>query len=213
MAKTPLQLRGHCQRCGNQQAVRNGRIAHHGYVVRDGWFQGACSGYQYAPIEYSRTALDQTVEIIRDQITTLRESASLLSSPAWWPKNVTVYNRFTRTDEVVPLASLSEAKAKEVIRAMIDEQLSRARAGEAHIAYLREVAALYHGKPLIECARDEGPEPIPAGDKRIDTKGRILIAEGILPRGKVRYLRPNADGTTQPFRMSTRAWRALAKAS
>lgn len=225
MAKTPLQLRGHCQRCGNEQAVRNGRIAQHGYVVRNGWFQGVCSGYQYAPVEYSRTALDNTVEIIRDQITNLRESASLLSSPAWWPKEVLVYNRSLRKDVLVPLSSLSEAKAKEVIRARIDENLARARAGEEHIQYLREVAATYHGKDLIEVARDAGPEAILPGDKRLmPTKGLgnpskppVAICRRV-EGGKVYYIYYtdsdlNQNGKRVLYNTTTRAWRNWAKAS
>lgn len=222
MAKTPLQLRGHCQRCGNQQAVRNGRIAHHGYVVRNGWFQGACSGYQYAPIEYSRTTLDKTVEIIRDQITNLRESASLLSSPAWWPKEVLVYNRVLRKDELVPLASLSEVRAKEIIRARINGDLSRARAGEEHIAYLLEVAALYHGKDLIEVERDAAPEAILPGDQRLlPTKGLIdpsnpqVATCRRVEGGRVYYINGdlNQNGKRVLYKTTTRAWRNWAKAS
>lgn len=212
MTKSAVQLRGHCQCCGHQQALRNGRMAHHGYTVRNGWFQGKCHGYQYAPVEVSRTALDRTVEAIRDQITTMRESASMLSSKANWPKTAMVYNRMTRKDELVALADLSEEKARQIVDRQIYEYKARAEAGEAHIAYLRNVAATFHGKPLIEAPRDAGPEKIVPGEVRMSQTGRTLYAEGTLRGGKVQYSYKQANGTENFGRMSTRAWRALTKA-
>lgn len=213
MTKSRFQLRGHCQRCGNQQAVKNGTMVHHGYTVRNGWFQGACSGHSFKPIEWSRTTLDKTVEAIRDQIVNLRQGASMMSSKVYWPTTAVVYNRFTRQNETVTLADLPEPKAREIVQGQIDERLNRARAGEAHIAYLLEVASLYHGKDLIEVERDAGPEKIIPGEARTSKTGRTLYAEGILHGGKVQYSYKQANGTEMFGNMSTRAWRVLAKAS
>jgi len=153
MAKALFQLRGHCQCCGNEQAVVRGRMSKHGYQVKNGWFQGTCRGHQYAPVEVSCDALNDTVEMIRDQITTLNESADMLFSPANWPKEVKIYNRFKRVDEMVPLASLSEYRAREVINGMIWGYRSRIEAGKRHIEYLKTVAATYANKPLIQIER------------------------------------------------------------
>jgi hypothetical protein len=153
MAKASFQLRGHCQCCGSEQAVRNGVMAHHGYTVKNGWFQGKCRGYQYAPVELRRNALDDTIEMIRDQITTLSESADMLSSPSNWPKEVKIYNRFKRVDEMVPLASLPEYRAREVINGIIWGYRNRIEAGKRHIEYLKVIAATYFNKPLIQIDR------------------------------------------------------------
>lgn len=223
MHKTRFQLRGHCQRCGNQQAVKNGTMAHHGYTVKDGWFQGACSGHSFKPVEWSRTTLDKTVEAIRDQITNLREGASLLSSKAYWPTTAVVYNRFTRQNETVTLADLPEHKAQAIVQGQIDERLNRARAGEAHIAYLLEVAKLYHGKDLIEVERDAGPEPINPGDKvTLPTRGLINPDQPVVAKcrrvqeGRVYYTTgaPGSKPNTLAVQwVSTRQWRIWKKAN
>lgn len=223
MTKSNIQLRGHCQCCGNDQALRTNQIAHHGYTVKNGWFQGACHGFQYAPVEASRDVLDRTVEAIRDQVTNLREGASLLSSKANWPKTASVYNRRTRQDETVTLADLPEHKAQEIIDGQINQRLHRANVGEAHVAYLLEVAKLYHGKPLIEVPRDAGPEPINPGDKvTLPTRGLINPDQPVVAKcrrvqeGRVYYttgVPGSKPGTLAVQWVSTRQWRIWKKAN
>lgn len=153
MAKSRFQLRGHCQRCGNQQAVKNGTMVHHGYTVRNGWFQGSCSGRSFQPIEWSRATLDKTVEAIRNQCADLRISAAALEDQANWPKTIKVWDRHTRKDVEWPLSSFSPLKQQEHINGMKYGMLNRATIGEQHADYLLQVADLYHGRDLIEVER------------------------------------------------------------
>lgn len=48
-----IQHRGNCQVCGRLHAVVKGKVAKHGYTVKDGWFEGACNGQFYAPMQHS----------------------------------------------------------------------------------------------------------------------------------------------------------------
>lgn len=212
MHKSRFQLRGHCQRCGHQQAVKNGTMAHHGYTVKDGWFQGTCSGHSFAPVEWSRATLDKTVEAIRSQCAALRAEAAKLSDTANWPQFVSVYSRDTRKDEQMALAGFSVTRQQEIIDRMIFGMTRRAEIGESTAQYLLDIADQFHGKDLIEVARDAGPEKIVPGEARVNQIGRTLYAEGLLHGGKVQYSFKQANGTEMFGRMSTRAWRALTKA-
>ena len=59
------QIRGHCQCCGNQQAVVSGHMSKHGYTVEHGWFQGVCTGESYKPIELERTVTNKIMAAVK----------------------------------------------------------------------------------------------------------------------------------------------------
>lgn len=145
-----IQLRGHCQRCGREQAVKNGTMAHHGYTVRDGWFQGVCSGRSFQPVEFSRATLDKTVEAVRAQCVELRAQAEALTDQANWPETITIYDRTIRQDKKVPLASFSELKQREHINNLKLQLKNRAYMGDNHCDKLLATADKFHGRPLIE---------------------------------------------------------------
>ena len=55
--------RGHCQVCGNAQAVNKetGMLAKHGYTVEHGFFEGECPGSHNLPIEHDHTMTDDII--------------------------------------------------------------------------------------------------------------------------------------------------------
>lgn len=215
MAKSRFQLRGHCQRCGNQQAVMaDGTMAHHGYTLKDGWFQGKCSGHQFQPVERSRATLDKTVEAIRTQVVELRAQADALNDKANWPATIMVRNRVLRQDEEVALSSLPAYEQDSRIRAMQYSLNRRAEIGEATATYMLQVADTFHGKDLIEVARGAGPERICEGERRVNN-GIILECLRV-ERARVYYTTSVINPRTGRFNSSqttTRAWRALVKVS
>lgn len=70
--------KGNCQICGSLQAVDNktGRLAKHGYTVKDGYFSGSCAGSHQVPFQISHDFLDLVIE------RTKKEVADLLSYAA-----------------------------------------------------------------------------------------------------------------------------------
>lgn len=68
MAK--IQLRGFCQVCGREQAVnqKTGKIAHHGYTVEFGAFEGTCMGAKEQPIQTSVEVANKVEEILNERI-------------------------------------------------------------------------------------------------------------------------------------------------
>jgi hypothetical protein len=127
-----IQLRGHCQMCGREQAVRNGRVAKHGYTVanrgRFGWLRGTCSGHLFGPIETDRSMLDKCAAELREQAAKLRERAGLYESGAE-PLPEGEYSPFPVARKLRDEASDAEWAAKKLVTA----------ADELHGKPLREV--------------------------------------------------------------------------
>lgn len=144
-----IQLRGHCQRCGRQQAVKNGTMAKHGYRVRNGWFEGACSGHSFEPIERSRKTLDKTVEAIRAQCADLRQQADSIESgnlPATFMYAPTASMKKVET----AIADIPAYALPAIVRSYVWGLRHRAERGEHFCDHLTATADRYHGKELIE---------------------------------------------------------------
>lgn len=217
-----IQLRGHCQRCGHQQAVKKGTMAHHGYTVRDGWFQGVCSGVSFQPVEFSRAALDKTVEAIRNQCAELRAEADRIEGGVL-PEKLLYRPSYKREAELTPVGSIPSYDRDAVVRGEVFRLRRRAEIGEAHCDYLTAIADQYHGKELIEVRPEDKPEPVRRGDKRIlPTKGMgnpnakiIATCTSLGDRGKVYYTTGAVSPVTGKLRVSyttTRSWRMWTKA-
>lgn len=54
--------RGTCQWCGAIQRLPDGRLARHGYTVRNHWQQGICPGSGHLPYELSAGLIAESVE-------------------------------------------------------------------------------------------------------------------------------------------------------
>ncbi|ASD50430.1 hypothetical protein FDI24_gp149 [Acidovorax phage ACP17] len=180
-----IQQRGHCQCCGRQQAViaGTGFMAKHGYTVENGWFHGVCSGHHYVPVEVSRVQLDKLCEMV------LTESASLdlrvkdLQEGVEVPKAVVkqVYNPKTSKFEDVstPWADATPWAKRDFLETMIYRLKSRASAGRSWVAQMERIADTYHGQPLMDVVKTEGPEKIVVGEQRKAPSGMVVTVTDI----------------------------------
>lgn len=208
-----IQLRGHCQCCCRIQAVTGGRVAKHGYEVKNrgagGWFSGVCSGHQYAPVEVERTVLDSVVASIRNQIAELRALADRHEAGTAHPATCRTSKYDSRTQEYVrvPWDEAEEWERADEIKSAIWNLRQRANAGASQADMMIRIADERHGQPLIEVARDAKPAPIPVGERKVNDSGRVLEAKFTL-RGMV-YWKNQRDGRQYDGKMSTRCWRAM----
>jgi hypothetical protein len=161
MSLTPLptriQTRGHCQCCGNQQAV-TGTVAKHGYTVQRGWFEGTCPGSDRTPMEFDRAVTDQTCFDIEQQCATLDLRAAGLRSGEIVPGKVQRPYTSSRS-EPVEFAGLSVYDQKVVIDGLARDAEYRAKTGRMIVEHLRSTADRVHGQPLaeVEVVAKSGP--------------------------------------------------------
>ena len=189
-----VQLRGHCQQCGRQQAVVSGSMSKHGYTVKQGWFSGVCQGERYQPVERSREHADDLVLKIRAECDDLVDLAAKL-------KNGTAFPRFAKSGEKVPqegkarwqlddeMNPFAQAEAhyqREAVSTAAYHAENRARMGFSFSGQLEVVANTYHGQPLAEVKVDAGPVPIQSGERRVSAGGRVLTVS-YCDRGRVNW--------------------------
>lgn len=213
MTVSKIQLRGHCQCCGNQQAIKNGTMSHHGYTVRDGWFQGVCRGQRYLPVEQDRTQLDGIVESIRATCANLLAEAASIEAGQLPEKLLYRPNGFRSEAVLTPIGDIPAFDRDALVRSEIFRLRRRAEVGEQTASYLAAIADTFHGKALIEVDRDAGPERIIPGDRRVNSVGTPIECRRV-EGAKVYYVDATlpADGKRRLFKTSTRSWRAMAKA-
>lgn len=210
-----MQLRGHCQCCGREQAVPRGKMAHHGYTVEHGYFEGACKGHQYRPIEEDRTVADAVcVAVLKDCEQLDGVAADLRVGKIVPTEARTGYQGWNKAagkigDVMVPWAEATAQQREREINRRVHEAERRARAGRDFVTFLKAVIEQFHGKPLIKVEREPGPAPIRVGERRVlvrhDGTRYPLKAVEII-RGRVYYR--HGDPGRRAW-MGTQAWRKL----
>ena len=211
MTKSKTQSRGHCQCCGNEQAVQRGAIAQHGYTVQNGWFEGVCSGHIYAPIEESRVRADEVVAAVRASVAELRAKAEKTIAGGCDPETYkSGYHyvqepKWERVEEFSPFADASESKKADIRDSISRNLLGKAQAGEQFADFLAGLVENVHGKPLVVVAKSEPAPFICEGEKRISVKGSVLVVF----RNEGRRIWYRREGQSGIFAMSPRAWRLL----
>jgi hypothetical protein len=214
MAKAD-QLRGHCQHCGNQQAViSRGTMSNHGYTVEHGWFHGVCEGKRFKPVEHDRAELDDFCAEISKQAKGLRDYADQLEAGSIDPEFFTISVRLRETDRwgvrirkefSIPFCygdDEDKAKARSVEILM---SRRRAEMGDAHVKTMQSIADKYHGKALIKASK---PAPAPAiekGEKRSFANGIVVVCEYV-SGARVQYKR--VDNGRSGW-VGTRSWRGM----
>lgn len=148
MTNEKNQIRGNCQCCGRQQAVKNGRMAKHGYTVERGWFAGVCSGERYAPMQVSREQTDKVIADITAEIPELIAKAELIKSGNLTPKTIVV-GRYDNKQEI-PFADASPLQKSKALTSLEWSFRNRAHAGEYFIKTLAEIADQKHNTALVE---------------------------------------------------------------
>ena len=146
--ETIKQIRGNCQCCGRDQAVKNGRMAKHGYTVERGWFAGVCSGERFAPMQVSREQTDKIIADITAEIPELIAKAELIKSGKLNPKTIVV-GRYDNKQEI-PFADASPLQKSKALTSLEWSFRNRAHAGESFIKTLAEIADQKHNTELVK---------------------------------------------------------------
>lgn len=198
------QIRGNCQCCGRDQAVKNGTMAKHGYTVEHGWFNGVCSGERFAPIQISRTQTDKIIAEILAEIPQLLAKAEQVVMGKLFPQFVIVGRYDNR--KTIPYADADVRDQRHACEQMVWELRNRASAGKTFTETLTSIANEYHGKPLTEVAKKEAPAPIGINEVKIMNGCRIVSTS--VYGGKVNY-KPEGLDTAWSCYVSTTKWRNL----
>lgn len=201
------QLRGNCQCCGRDQAVKNGKMAKHGYTKEHGWFNGVCSGEFFAPIQISRTQTDKIIADITAEIPELLAQAEQVVMGKLLPA-VVVTGRYNQR-VTIPYAEATTYDQRHARDQMIWELRNRASAGKTFIEAMANIANEYHGKPLSEVAKKVAPTPVGINEVKILNGNRIVSVR--VEGGSVFY-KPEGINTSWSMYVSTTKWRNLATA-
>lgn len=205
MKASAVQLRGICQCCGREQAVTNGRLAKHGYTVEQGWFQGVCSGANYAPMNKDRSQTDRIIASVRAEVAELQQLVKKLESGKAKPKTAQgPYNVQKREYDQVPYDEAPEYAQKDALRSLIWKTTRRAEMGTSFADMMEGLANTVFGTELREVARAEAPAPICHGERRKGTSGSILKATRVDGARVYWISEKGTRGWT-----GTRAWRAF----
>lgn len=203
MAK--IQLRGHCQCCGRDQAVQRGRMSKHGYEVKNGWFNGVCGGHMFAPIEHDRTRLDEICVAVREESVRLSKRAAELRDGTGVVSMIDTGRREQGTRKPIFLAweDATPGQRRSAQESVAWQCEQRSKMGFSFANDLENLAAAHHGQPLREVKAEEGPAPIYCGHQRQHKRGVLTVTS--VYRGMVRW----KDDRGFIGAMSTRAWRLL----
>lgn len=209
-----IQTRGHCQICGHIQAV-NGRVAHHGYTVQWGFFNGTCGGHIHPPIEADRKALDGLVQQLRKEAAEKNEFADRLEAGTLRLKTIKrrAYDNTVRQwiETQVPVEQADGYEVKSATEGAVFHNRRMARDMLRHADYLLKLADEFHGKPLIQVERPKKPEPIQRGERRISGSGGVLTCTSI-QGARIYWSTPRGDKQMNGW-TGTQAWRKLQPAN
>ena len=191
---TRIQLRGICQCCGRLQAVTGGYMAKHGYTVKDGWFNGVCSGHQFPAMQESRTQADNICVSVRRDCVSLRQRAEDFRAGDFDRDVMVPYGPLVRPEKyrsamvpsLIPFADAHEFDQDAWVKAQAWKAERRAEIGESFANDLEGLANKYHGTPLAEVkiATEKAPA-IAHGEQRKDKSG-VLTAFRV-ERARVYY--------------------------
>ena len=213
--KSKTQLRGHCQCCGREQAVRRvatdgvsfvahprSFVAHHGYTVEHRYFKGPCPGHKYAPIEECRETADRVVASVRREVAGLRLEAERtlagLADPETYKGHLGQIHVFADANEYIQSGWR---------KSTADDLNHRAKAGEQIADFISKLVEKVHGQPLIVVKKSEPAPYIQRGDRR--AVGEAVYVCNYQDGGKV-YFHLEKDGpTSRDYTTSSRAWRLL----
>jgi hypothetical protein len=174
-------------------------MANHAHITNNGWFTGSCTGRDYPPMQYSRTATDAVIaQIARECVVLERQKAEFISGLRT-PTHVTPPGRMR-----VPFASASLEQQQRAITESIALLTDRIESGKLFARELDALAKRVHGLPLSTRRRRTPPAPIEVGDQRIQ-EGEMFVATNVA-RGRVHWTTENGRrGWT-----GVAAWRRLA---
>lgn len=208
-ATKSIQLRGICQCCGREQAVVKGRIAKHGYVVENGWFQGVCSGHNYQPMQLDVTATNVIIAQVNADIVKLQETLVSYTNGVKTPSSVTRRKYDATIRDYISVttnwADLSAYDQDHELKAAIYYLQNRINSGNSFISTMNRLINDYHGQPLREVVKGEGPTKIALGESR---KRRGVVMTVVEIRSHYVYA-TIGDRANAKAKISTKEWRTL----
>jgi hypothetical protein len=165
---------GHCQICGRQQALPNGRLSKHGYTVDWGYFNGVCTGANHAPLEESRELTDNVIVSLREYADEQERRAEDCADPDrletctikirdGYRGRRAVYKMVTMTRDEFESPKNAELRRYGVTWAheCQAEQyrcLSQAKSARNHADAMVKLADKIHGQPLQPREDDSKPQ-------------------------------------------------------
>lgn len=163
---------GTCQVCGRLQALPNGVLSKHGYVVKGyGYFVGTCPGAERKPLEIERTFADFVAADVMKDSKNATANAKKVAAGKLLPKQAKngkseVTERINRwggksrswTDVLVPYAEAPEHYQREARESLQYSFERHAKLAADTSKDITERANRVHGKPLTPRATEEKKE-------------------------------------------------------
>lgn len=206
-ATAKTQTRGNCQHCGREQAIVRGAMAHHGYTVEHGYFNGACRGHNFPPMQTSRDETDRLCAAILKDCVNADRCAEDLRDGTIRPTTADSGRRIVENgrwvDEQIPFRDATPQQQRLAVQVAIIRNEQRARSGRAHVEMLRGIATALLGQPLRVVEVEAGPEPIRCGEVRTGSRGPLRV---VSVRGARVYWK---DGRGFKGWTGSAAWRRL----
>lgn len=183
---TKTQTRGICQCCGRDHAVLAfGRMSKHGYTVKNGWFNGVCSGHRHLPLQIERTVTDSIIQSVRRDCDRLDQVAVDLKSGKTHPNEAANGKRDNRGHAILcPFAEAAPWHQKEAVRFAIWNAEQRAQLGRSFADGMEKLAERIYGTELRVVPVTEGPAPILCGETRTLSSCRTATVTRV-ERGRV----------------------------
>ena len=159
------QTRGICQCCGREQAVLNGTgfMSQHGYTVENGWFNGVCSGHQFAPMQKNTVMTYKIIADVRVQCVHLEIAVQEMKNGTKHPDEVRVRDF---PEVMVPWDEAPEWQQKRARDRIIWEMESRIRSGKTFADFMEKLAKEVYGTELRVVEVEDAPKRIEVGEKR-----------------------------------------------
>lgn len=195
-----VQLRGHCQACGREQAYRtNGLIAKHGYEIKErgmgGWFEGTCPGAHHPTLEVDRKFADQIIVDITHQVAETEAKLVKAEDGKLRPSQInTSLNH--RKPTWIPFDQGDLRQQNEAMRRFIYQLESRIRLGKQTIKDITHNIQTFHGTAHRNVKILKGPDPnktISVGDK-VKVLGKVVTVTKI-ETARVFGVGPSMNGT------------------
>lgn len=164
-----IQIRGNCQCCGADQAVKSGRMSKHGYTVESGWFNGVCDGQHYAPLQSDRTHTDLIIKSVLAQVVELEARLAGLNDGSIKPEFIFNQTRVNGRwqDVSTPFADGTEHAQHYEVQKTIRTIENRIRSGNDYAKTMNLLADQFYGTALREVEKAAAPAPILIGEVRI----------------------------------------------
>lgn len=176
-----VQYRGNCQCCASDQAVlASGRMAKHGYQIKNGWFEGVCEGQDHRPMQIDRDVTDKVAAHIRKQAQEMLDLADCYAAGTKHPQ--TVHRAVVRPgqEKTIPWDDAREYERAQSLNVAIHTLRLRAKHGVEYANTLQSVATRVHGQPLKEVSVKAAAQPIVRGEQRLSESGTLLTCTSVI---------------------------------